>query len=98
NPRRSMTGVDPGRAGLILAVLDSRLQVPVLGLDVYAMAVGGARVTEPGADLGVALAVVSALADIEVPSGVVACGEIGLGGELRSVGGIERRLGEAARM
>lgn len=98
NPRRSVTGVDPGRVGLILAVLDSRLGLGVLALDVYAMAVGGARVTEPGADLALGLAVVSSLLDVSVPAGVVACGEIGLGGELRSVGGIERRLGEASRM
>ena len=52
HPRRSVTGVDPGRVGLLLAVLERRVNVPVLGLDTYAMAVGGARVTEPGADLG----------------------------------------------
>ncbi len=98
NPRRSVTGVDPSRVGLILAVIERRLDIKVLALDVYAMAVGGARVTEPGADLGLALAVVSSLLDVEVPPGIVACGEVGLGGELRSVGGIERRLSEAARM
>jgi len=98
NPRRSVSGVDPGRVGLIMAVLERRVQVPVLGLDCYAMAVGGARITEPGADLGLGLAIVSSLTSIPVPADVVLCGEVGLGGELRSVGGIERRLAEAARL
>lgn len=97
-PRRSMTGIDPGRVGLMLAVIERRLELPVLALDVYAMAVGGARVTEPGADLGLALAIVSSLSGVPVPADVVACGEIGLGGELRSVAGMERRLAEAARL
>ncbi len=62
------------------------------------MAVGGARVTEPAADLGLALAVVSSLSGVPVPADVVVFGEVGLGGELRSVGGVERRLAEAARL
>ena len=98
HPRRSVTGVDPGRVGLLLAVLERRVNVPVLGLDTYAMAVGGARVTEPGADLGLALAIVSSATNVAVPADVVAVGEVGLGGELRSVGGIERRLAESTRL
>ena len=98
HPRRSVTGVDPGRVGLLLAVIERRVDLPVLGLDTYAMAVGGARVTEPGADLGLALAIVSSLTGVAVPADAVACGEVGLGGELRSVGGIERRLAECARL
>jgi len=98
HPRRSVTGVDAGRVGLILAVVERRVGLPVLGLDTYAMAVGGARVTEPGADLGLALAIVSSLTEIAVPGDVVACGEVGLGGELRSVAGVERRLVECARL
>ncbi|MFN8052813.1 MAG: DNA repair protein RadA [Acidimicrobiales bacterium] len=90
NPRRSVSGVDPGRVGLLLAVIERRVNLPVGGLDTYAMAVGGARVTEPGADLGLALAIVSSVTSVAVPADVVVCGEVGLGGELRSVGGIER--------
>jgi DNA repair protein RadA/Sms len=62
------------------------------------MAVGGARVHEPSADLPLALAVVSSFVDRPIPSDVVACGEVGLGGELRSVAGLDRRLAEAARL
>jgi DNA repair protein RadA/Sms len=98
NPRRSAQGVDAGRVSLLLAVLDRRAHLKVLGKDVYVMAVGGAKVTEPGADLAIALAVASSLSDRELPADLVACGEIGLGGELRSVGGFDRRLAEAARL
>ena len=98
NPRRSVTGVDPGRVGLILAVLERRVNVKLLGHEAYAMAVGGARVTEPGADLGLGLAIVSSIREEPLPPDLVVCGEVGLGGELRSVTGIERRLIEAARL
>lgn len=98
HPRRSVTGVDPSRVGLLLAVIERRANLPVGPLDVYAMAVGGARVTEPAADLGLALAIVSSVTAVPVPADVVVCGEVGLGGELRSVGGLERRLAEAARL
>jgi DNA repair protein RadA/Sms len=96
-PRRSVSGVDPGRVGLLMAVLERRVQLSVLHLETYALAVGGVRVTEPGADLGIGLAIASSATGRPVPADVVACGEVGLGGELRSVGGLERRLAEAAR-
>ena len=83
HPRRSVTGVDPGRVGLLLAVLERRVNVPVLGLDTYAMAVGGARVTEPGADLAIALAIASAYRDKAYPVTLAAVGEISLAGEIR---------------
>lgn len=98
NPRRSVTGVDPGRVGLLLAVLDRRLGFHMMALDTYAMAVGGVRVYEPGADLGLGLAMVSSVSNWPLPAELVAVGEVGLGGELRSVSGIERRLAEAARI
>jgi DNA repair protein RadA/Sms len=98
HPRRSTQGVDGGRVGLLLAVLDRRVGLGVLSKDVYVMAVGGAKVTEPGADLPLALAIASSLSDRSVGGDVVACGEVGLGGELRSVAGLDRRLAEAARL
>jgi DNA repair protein RadA/Sms len=66
--------------------------------DVFSATVGGVRVTEPAADLAVALAVASAARDRPLPASVVAVGEVGLSGELRRVGGIGRRLAEAARL
>ncbi len=98
HPHRSFHGVDAGRVGLLLAVLERRCNVRVLRSDVYAMAVGGARVTEPAADLPLALAVAGSLRNAAVPADAVACGEVGLGGELRTVSGFDRRLAEAARL
>lgn len=99
-PRRSAQGLDHGRLTLLLAVLAS---VGVTGAtlaksDVYASAVGGVRIVEPGADLAVALALVSSLEGQPLPAGLVACGEVGLGGELRQVAQTARRLAEAARL
>lgn len=97
-PRRSSTGLDRGRVSMLLAVLVKRAGLDLGKADVYALAAGGVRVTEPAADLGLALAITSAASGRPVPSDLVACGEIGLGGEVRSVASVERRLAEAARL
>jgi len=97
-PRRSAQGVDPGRLSLLLAVLQRRMELPVAECDVFASAVGGVKVVEPAADLPLALAVVSSLAGVPLPDDMVACGEIGLGGEVRQVANTGRRLAEAARL
>jgi DNA repair protein RadA/Sms len=97
-PRRSAQGVDGGRLGLLLAVLDRRAHVRAAAFDVYVSAVGGARVSDPGADLPLALAVASALSGSAVPPDLAACGEVGLGGELRQVPHIGQRMAEAARL
>ena len=98
SPRRSAQGLDSGRLALLAAVLGERVGLPLADLDVYALAVGGVRVVEPGADLAVALAVVSAGCNVALPDDLVACGEVGLGGELRQVSQTGRRLKEAARL
>jgi DNA repair protein RadA/Sms len=98
SPRRSAQGLDSGRLPLLLAVLDQRVGLVLGADDVYALAVGGVKINEPGVDLGVALAVASAKMELPMPAGLVACGEIGLGGELRQVSQAHRRLGEAARL
>jgi DNA repair protein RadA/Sms len=97
-PRRSSTGLDRGRVSMLLAVLIKRLELDLGKADVYALAAGGVRVTEPAADLALALAITSAASGRPVPAELVACGEIGLGGEVRSVNSLERRLSEAARL
>ena len=81
-----------------MAVLSRRMGLPVHDQDVYVNITGGMRIDEPAADLGVALAVVSSLRDTPLDAGLVVAGEIGLSGELRSVGQIERRLREAANL
>ncbi|HEX2040574.1 MAG TPA: DNA repair protein RadA [Acidimicrobiales bacterium] len=97
-PRRSAQGLDAGRLALLVAVLERRVGLSLVGADVYASAVGGVRVVEPAADLALGLALASALADVPVPPGVVACGEVGLAGEVRQSAHTPRRLAEAARL
>ena len=96
--RRNAQGVDGGRLALLLAVLERRAGVRVADQDVYASVVGGVRLHEPGTDLPLALAVASAVTDIPLPGHVVVTGEIGLGGEIRQVSHVKRRLAEAVRM
>ena len=97
-PRRSPQGVDSNRLAMLIAVLHNKATIKVGDSDVYASAVGGVRVTEPAADLGIALAIASAKTDRPLPADVVACGEIGLGGEIRQVSHLGRRLSEARRL
>jgi DNA repair protein RadA/Sms len=96
--RRTTQGIDSGRLALLLAVLQRRARIPVASHDVYVSTVGGVKLTEPGLDLGVCAAVVSALGNRPLPSDLVMVGEVGLGGELRQVGHAARRLNEAARL
>jgi DNA repair protein RadA/Sms len=98
NPRRSAQGLDSGRLSLLVAVLDRRAQVSVGGSDLYASAVGGVRIVEPAADLAVVLALASSKLNVPLPDDLVACGEIGLAGEIRQVAHLGRRLAEAARL
>jgi DNA repair protein RadA/Sms len=97
-PRRTASGVDPNRLALLVAVLGRRAGISLGSHDVYANLAGGLSVTEPGLDLPLALALASSLRDRPVVPGTVAIGEVGLLGELRTVGGLERRLREAARL
>lgn len=98
NPRRTAQGVDTNRLAMLLAVIERRLGLDVGRSEVYASTVGGVRLTEPGSDLGIALAIISAYTEVPVPGDLVAIGEIGLGGELRQVVHTERRLHEARRL
>jgi DNA repair protein RadA/Sms len=97
-PRRSAPGLDAGRLGLILAVLEQRGGVTVGSSEVYASIAGGLRVAETGLDLALALALASARLGRPVTRGTVAVGELGLGGEIRSVPQLDRRLAEAGRL
>ena len=94
-PRTS--GIDAARVTLLLAVLSRRTGVSIGPAEVFVAAVGGISITEPAADLGVALAVSSAALDRVVPSDLVVFGELGLAGEVRMVPGADRRLAEAWR-
>jgi DNA repair protein RadA/Sms len=97
-PRRNAQGLDGGRLALLLAVLERHALVRLGAQDVYVSAVGGMRLTEPGTDLGVAVAVAAAATDLVVPDDLVVIGEVGLGGEVRQVARAARRLAEASRL
>jgi DNA repair protein RadA/Sms len=96
--RRTAVGLDDGRLALLLAALDRHSDIDVLSRDVYVNATGGLRVSEPAADLALALALASSRLGIPLPSDAAAIGEIGLGGEVRRVGRVEPRLREAIRL
>jgi DNA repair protein RadA/Sms len=97
-PRHAVVGWDTNRLAMVLAVLEARCGVAVGANDVYLNVAGGLRIGEPAADLAVAAAVVSSLADEPVPPDMVVFGEIGLGGEVRPVSQREARLREAAKL
>ena len=98
NPRRNSTGFDYNRLNLLLAVLEKRLGLYFSNLDTYLNIVGGIWLNEPAADLAVAMALVSGLRDIPISDTLIAFGEVGLSGELRSVPRVQARINEAARM
>ncbi|WP_346136134.1 DNA repair protein RadA [Streptomyces carpaticus] len=99
SPRRTTSGLENSRVSMMLAVLEQRGQITSLGKnDIYTATVGGVRLTEPAADLAVALALASAAGDSPLPQNLVAIGEVGLAGEVRRVTGVQRRLAEAARL
>lgn len=96
-PRRVVQGLDQRRVDVVLAVLERRLGLPLDGLDVYVNVAGGLRVTDPGADLAVAVAAYSAVTNRIVGESTALVGEVGLAGELRSVSQLGRRVQEAER-
>ncbi len=97
-PRRLATGLDYNRLNLMVAVLDRRFGVRLGQEDIYVNVVGGVKVNEPAADLGIALAVASAHKDLVVSPDVLAIGEVGLAGEVRFVNQLEQRIKEAAKL
>jgi DNA repair protein RadA/Sms len=93
-----VVGWDGGRLAMLLAVLEARCGLAFTGADVYLNVAGGLRVQEPGADLAVAAALVSAVSGVPVPPEAVVFGEVGLAGEVRPVAHTETRLKEAAKL
>jgi len=97
-PRRMANGVELGRVLLLTAVLSKRLGLKLYDQDIYVNVVGGLRIEEPAADLGVALAIASSLRDSPIDPELAVMGEVGLSGEVRGVGHLEQRLREAAKL
>jgi len=98
NPRRTTSGLDAARLTMILAVLARRCGLSLAGQDVFASTVGGARVSEPAFDLALAMACASARFDLALAPGTVCLGEVSLGGQIRPVAALDRRLSETARL
>ena len=97
-PRRTANGFDMNRLLMLIAVLSKRVGIPLFNQDIYVNIVGGLRITEPAADLAVAVAIASSYRNQRVRQDLVLVGEVGLSGELRSIGQLDRRLGEAAKL
>lgn len=98
NPRRVTSGVDAARVAMLLAVLERRAGIKLHDKDVYVSTVGGIKLTEPGADLALALAIVSAARDQPLKQGTAAAAEISLSGEIRQVLSASQRRKEAGRL
>ncbi len=97
-PSRRTSGLDLNRLGLLIAVLEKRAHVHLEGCDIFVNVAGGMKIIEPAADLGVAVAIASSASGIEVPNDTILMGEIGLGGEIRRVQGLARRVSEAKNL
>lgn len=97
-PQRNTTGVELRRLSLLLAVLEKRVGFHLGGFDVFVNLAGGVKINEPALDLGIALSIASSMRDVSVDSTAVAVGEIGLGGEIRTIGHIEKRVQEASKL
>ena len=98
NPRRTPNGIDYNRLLLLTAVLTRRVHVPLHDKDVFVNVIGGLQITEPAADLAVALAIASSVKDRAIHADMAFLGEVGLSGELRAVSQLEPRLREAAKL
>ena len=98
NPRRVTNGLDSSRVAMLLAVLERRAGMKLSDKDVYVSTVGGVKLSEPGADLAIAIAVASAFSDKPIAHTVAAFGEISLAGEIRPVNGAKQRDSEATRL
>lgn len=98
NPRRLSVGLEQNRLAMLLAVLHRHAGIPCFSQDIFINAVGGVRITEPGADLAVVLAIVSSLRNRALPEKMVVFGEVGLAGEVRPVQRGHERMKEAAKL
>jgi DNA repair protein RadA/Sms len=97
-PRRTTLGVDPNRVAVLIAVLEKKMGIHLLGQDVFVNVAGGVRIDEPAADLGVIAAVASSFLDKPVDPHTLLIGEVGLAGEVRAVGQAETRVREAMKL
>ncbi len=97
NPRRTILGIDHNRVALLVAVMEKKLGMHLMGHDIFINVAGGVKIDEPGVDMGIVGAVASSFLDRPIRQGTIILGEIGLTGEVRAIGHIETRIAEAKR-
>ena len=97
-PRRTANGIELNRLLLLTAVLTKQVGLSLSNQDIYVNVVGGLRVNEPAVDLATCLAIASSYKDVPIAADIAAIGEVGLSGELRRVGHVDRRLSEAGKL
>lgn len=98
NPRRMSAGIDLNRVILLIAVLEKRARMNLSNSDIYVNVAGGLRIDERAVDLGICAAIASGQSDVVIPPDMIFIGEVGLGGELRSVSQLEKRINEASKL
>lgn len=97
-PRRTILGIDPNRVALLVAVMEKKLGMHLMGHDIFMNVAGGIKVDEPAIDLSIACSVASSFLDRPIRNGTVVLGEVGLTGEIRAVGQVEARIRESLKM
>ncbi len=97
-PKRTAAGADLNRVNLLMAVLEKRAGLPMSSSDAYINIAGGIRMTEPGIDLGIVMAIISSARDLVIPEKLICFGEVGLSGEIRSVSMAAQRVAEAEKL
>ena len=97
-PRRTILGIDQNRVALLIAVMEKKLGMHLMGHDIFMNVVGGVKVNEPAVDMGIVSAIASSFLDRPIQDATVVLGEIGLTGEVRAIGHLETRIAEAGKM
>ncbi|HJM82904.1 MAG TPA: DNA repair protein RadA [Nitrospinota bacterium] len=98
SPRRTTSGVDPNRLAILMAIVEKRCGYQLASEDIFVNAAGGTRIDEPAVDLAIIASVVSSFRDINIDPFTVILGEVGLGGEIRSIPQIDKRIAEASKL
>jgi DNA repair protein RadA/Sms len=97
-PRRTILGLDHNRVSLLVAVMEKKLGMHLLGHDIFMNVAGGVKIDEPGVDMGIICAIASSFLDRPIQNGTIALGEVGLTGEVRAIANVETRVAEARKM
>jgi DNA repair protein RadA/Sms len=98
NPRRTILGIDQNRVALLVAVMEKKLGLHLMGHDIFINVAGGVKIDEPAVDMGIVSAIASSFLDRPIHKGTVIFGEVGLTGEIRGIGHVEIRVAEAKKM